>query len=414
MSSASRDAVFGVLAPALAEICSPATIRARTALVYQHALAGGTAFRVDESKLPACVDLVLEVTRRNYPGGDIPVHGRYEHFRAGGVDRIALLREKLRGVPPRDRAKALVDVTLISVLLDAGAGNAWKYVESGKSYTRSEGLAVASVAMFVDGAFSSAGASDPLRADGAALSRITAGTVGRGFQVTDSNPLAGLEGRSSLLARLSESMAAHPRIFGSQAQRPGNIIDALEKVAVNGAVRAADVLLLLLIGLSKMWPPRAVIEGVGFGDVWSYEGINDGPLLVPFHKLSQWLAYSLMEPIEEAGLKVIGVGELTGLPEYRNGGLFLDTGVLALRDPRLAARELEAGEQAIIEWRALTVQLLDRVWGEVCRKLARTKEELPLARVLQGGTWSAGREIAARLRPGGVPPLTLKSDGMVF
>ena len=42
---------------------------------------------------------------------------------------------------------------------------------------------------------------------------------------------------------------------------------------------------------------------------------------MPFHKLSQWLAYSLIEPLEEAGIAVTGLDELTALAEYRNGGL---------------------------------------------------------------------------------------------
>ena len=59
---------------------------------------------------------------------------------------------------------------------------------------------------------------------------------------------------------------------------------------------------------------------------------------MPFHKLSQWLTYSLLEPFEWAGVTVTGLDALTGLPEYRNGGLLLDTGVLRLRDPDWAAR----------------------------------------------------------------------------
>jgi hypothetical protein len=39
---------------------------------------------------------------------------------------------------------------------------------------------------------------------------------------------------------------------------------------------------------------------------------------------------------------------------------------------------------------------------------------LPLARILQGGTWAAGRTIAKRLRPDGGPPLKIISDGTVF
>jgi len=39
---------------------------------------------------------------------------------------------------------------------------------------------------------------------------------------------------------------------------------------------------------------------------------------MPFHKLSQWLTYSLLEPFEWAGVRIHRLDELTGLPEYRN------------------------------------------------------------------------------------------------
>jgi hypothetical protein len=302
---------------------------------------------------------------------------------------------------------------LISVILDAGAGDAWKYSEGGQTYSRTEGLAVASVAMFRGGAFSNSGAADPHRADGDRLARITSSEIAHGFQVTDSNPLAGLEGRSQLLSKLAQSMAAWPQIFGATNPRPGNMVDALARQGNGAPVKAKEILNMLLLGLSRMWPARSTVDGMGFGDVWPYP-TPGGTVLIPFHKLSQWLTYSLVEPIESAGIRVTGIEELTGLPEYRNGGLFLDTGVLKLRDPRLAQRELEASEPAIIQWRALTVQLLDLLWVEVLKRKNVKASEVPLARVLQGGTWSAGREIAKRLRPGGPPPLRLKSDGSVF
>jgi hypothetical protein len=228
--------------------------------------------------------------------------------------------------------------------------------------------------------------------------------------VTPQNPLLAVEGRLGLLTRLAASMYAFPEHFPGDNPRPGSMLDVL---LGSPSVRAQDILRHLLLGLARMWPPRVTIEGVGFGDVWPHGG-SEFDDLIPFHKLSQWLTYSLIEPIESAGVRVEGVDELTGLPEYRNGGLFLDFGVLKLRDPALAQVQLEAGSPEIIEWRALTVQLLDRVGDEVRRRLGKTSQELPLARVLQGGTWSAGRQIASKLRPGGMPPLTLKSDGMVF
>ncbi|MCU0696695.1 MAG: URC4/urg3 family protein [Myxococcaceae bacterium] len=391
---------------ALATITDPATIRSRTKRVLDAALAGETAFAVDLSKLGPCVDFVMQVTNENYPRGDIPFHGRYEHLKAGGVDRLAKLLATMGPADRVEQARALVDLVVVSVLLDAGAGPAWTYVEDGVTYSRSEGLAVASAAMFMEGAFSHDG-SRRVTAEG--LASLTVDRVSRGMQVSAQNPMTGLEGRATLLKRLETSLRSAPALF--PGGRPGGMVDAL--LAQPQPVAATSLLRLLLFGFSTMWPARVTLEGIGFGDVWPWRG--DGPdAWIPFHKLSQWLAYSLVEPLEHGGVRFTGVEELTGLPEYRNGGLFLDFGVLTLRDPSLATTELEASHPAIIEWRALTVQLLDRVGDEVCRRMGKTKQQLPLARVLQGGTWSAGRAIAKQKRPGGLPPLTLKSDGMVF
>jgi len=70
--------------------------------------------------------------------------------------------------------------------------------------------------------------------------------------------------------------------------------------------------------------------------------------------------------------------------------------------------------EIVVEWRALTVALIDRLAVLIREKLGRSPEELPLAKVLEGGTWSAGRRIARELRQGGSPPIRLISDGTVF
>ena len=397
---------------ALDVLLDPATIRARTRRIFDLAQDGGTHFAVHLDRLPSVVDLVMDVTKENYPDGRIPYHGRFEHFRVGGIDRVASLQSSIESLPSVERARTLIDLVVVSVLLDAGAGDAWGYDEHGTRYARSEGLALASLDMFKKGAFSDS-AEHPLRVTAGGLERLTLDEVKRGFQVSEANPLEAVEGRTGLLQRLATSLRAFPQYFGEGNPRPGNMIDALLRESGGRPVAAKSILKLLLIGLSRMWPARVTCEGVGFGDVWTWGG-EGFEHFVPFHKLSQWLTYSLIEPIESAGLAVTGVEELTGLPEYRNGGLFLDCGVLALRDPSIAARPLQASEKVIIEWRALTVQLLDLVGESVCGRMGRTRAELPLARVLQGGTWSAGRVVARRLRKGGGPPLTLLSDGMVF
>jgi hypothetical protein len=68
-------------------------------------------------------------------------------------------------------------------------------------------------------------------------------------------------------------------------------------------------------------------------------------------------------------------------------------------------------DPAIVTWRALTVALIDDLAPLVRDRLDHAT--LPLACLLEGGTWAAGRELARRLR-GGDPPVRLDSDGTVF
>ncbi|MHA7627224.1 URC4/urg3 family protein [Corallococcus sp. M7] len=393
------------VSPTVAWLRSPAAIRERCHQVLDLGLAGRLEyFRVEPSRLPTVVDRVLAVTHEAYPRLDIPVHSRWRHFDAGGVPRLAQLEARLAPLPPEERARAKVDLGVVSVLLDAGSGPAWRYQEpGGASYVRSEGLAVASLRMFMAGGFSS-DPDRPLRADAEALGRMTREQLERGFQVSESNPLLGVEGRLHLMQALSRVLP-----------RPGTLFDML--AAHRRSVRAAEVLGTVLEVLGPIWPGRTTVDGVNLGDVWPHPALGppgSADSLVPFHKLSQWLAYSLVEPLAEAGVTVTELDALTGLPEYRNGGLFVDLGVLVPQDPRLTTEVYGPGDPPIVEWRALTVALLDRVAALVRGRLELSAEELPLAKVLQGGTWTAGRRVAAELRPGGVPPIRIRSDGTVF
>lgn len=68
---------------------------------------------------------------------------------------------------------------------------------------------------------------------------------------------------------------------------------------------------------------------MALGDVWPCtvltalnRNIAEGDGLVPFHKLTMWLTYSLVEVLEKIlNWNVSGVEDMTGLPEYRNGTL---------------------------------------------------------------------------------------------
>ena len=473
----------------LAQLHDPATIRARCAEIVKSVDAGVSPnFSIDRSRLDAVADRVAALTLRRFPDLVIPYHSRWRHFEAGGVDRKAEMDAALSGRSAADVARARFDLTVVSVLLDAGAGPSWHYVEHRKlpsaalpqaapdellamldqsarrtappsalaaapdaaaalaeaspdqpsaadpalaqsgTYSRSEGLGVASFRAFMAGAFSSK-SGEPWRADATALRQVDATALRAMFQSSNSNPMVGMEGRAALLSRMGTVLQNEAQLSGHEA-RPGLIYDRLTANGVRTTVSASQVLGEVLRTLSGIWPSGSKVQGLPAGDVWPHRwagaavgaaGGIDGAASdrttdgwVPFHKLSQWMSYSLLEPLQWAGVQVTGLDALTGLPEYRNGGLLIDAGVIVPRNARLLARTWKLQDEFIIEWRALTVVLLDELAVRVRQRLGRTAEQLPLACILEGGTWAAGREIARELRADGAPPLRIESDGTVF
>jgi hypothetical protein len=393
---------------------TPTAIRERTSKVFELCKAGKTHFEYHPDKLEEVSNFVLEVIKENYPELDIPFHSRWGHFKVGGHDRVSQLENRLVG-DAMEKARTKLDLAITSVLLDAGAGPTWSYFEknTGESFARSEGLGVASFHMFCEGYFSS-DKSNPFRADGEALKNLVTDELQMAFQVKENNPLVGTIGRTQLINRLGQTVLSKPDLF--KDGRPGNIVDYL--VEKNGrSFEVQDILQAVLLGLGDIWPSRLQLDKVNLGDVWRHQELADNDpdhCLIPFHKLSQWLTYSLVEPMVEAGLDVTGAEKLTGLAEYRNGGLILDTELITLRDPSLRHSPHTPDSDLIIEWRALTIQILDLLADRIREKLNFGTEEFPLAKVLEGGTWWAGRKIAKKLREDGGPPLQLDSDGTVF
>jgi hypothetical protein len=375
-------------------------------------------FRIHPEKMDGVVDLVLQTTRDAYPSLDVPFHSRWRHFVMNGDDRWATIASERRWPDPAARARAEFDLAIVSVFLDAGAGPTWRYrPKSGLAIGRSEGLGLASLAMFETGVFS-ANPRDPLRADADVLANLSIADLERGLQVSKENPLVGLQGRVDLLRNLGQLVASKPDVFGCHdTPRPGGLFDRLAARAENGRLPAPVILSELLQQLGPIWPSRLTLGGIALGDCWKHPAlITDDATngLVPLHKLSQWLAYSLIEPLQTAGIHVTDIDGLTGLAEYRNGGLFVDSGMLAFRDSRDAQREHEVSSTLVVEWRTLTVALLDRLASGMRERLGLDAVSLPLAKILQGGSWAAGRQLARERRADASPPVKVISDGTVF
>jgi hypothetical protein len=175
-------------------------------------------------------------------------------------------------------------------------------------------------------------------------------------------------------------------------------------------------------GLGSIWPSsRTSLAGTPLGDAWSCRSMPASPpaqaweTIVPFHKLTQWLAYSLMTPMSKLlHIQFAGADLLTGLPEYRNGGLLVDTGLLTLKpedmergleqyrnnarvkgQPNMEVVPLfEVGDDVIVEWRAVTVGFLDELLREVNRLLGLNQGDgLTLAQMLEAGTWKVCRPL---------------------
>jgi hypothetical protein len=401
-------------------LLTAAAVRSRAQMMLEAGLRDAlTHFRIDLDRMSVAADAVLATIHKAYPALEIPFHARWRHFAVDGVDRWGLQASPLSWPDRAARARSEFDLAIVSVLLDAGAGSAWRYrdVLTGRDIGRSEGLALASLDMFVNGAFS-ARADDPLRVDADVLARLTEGELAKGFQASAANPLLGLDGRADLLRRLGRLVAERKDVFAIvDAPRPGGLFDRLAAQAANNAIAAPAILSEVLVQLGPIWPSRLELAGRPLGDCWRHPAIKtndatDG--FVPLHKLSQWLTYSLIEPLQRAGLEVTDIDGLTGLAEYRNGGLFVDLGAMTLRDRADAERSHEVGSTLVVEWRALTVALLDRLADIVRKRLDRNPDTLPLASLLEGGTWAAGRAIAFERRADGSPPIKVISDGTVF
>ncbi|KAK9423244.1 putative DUF1688 domain-containing protein [Seiridium unicorne] len=427
--------------PQIKYLLSLAAIRDRAKTVWEAAQTGDLShFDIHEDRFDSVADYVTSVITRDF-GPDkfdtIPPHGRWQHFEVGNVPRIGNLVKdwKSGSVDDLETTRRLIDLFFVSVILDAGAGDYWRYDELGTQnrYERSEGIAVASLHMFEGLAFTAAKAEGIPSVDGKGLEQLTTEDLTKGFQVTNKNPMLGIESRAALLRSLGTSLLAHPNVFGPDG-RPGKLVDHMVKTNDSklDVLIFWDILQSLLI---PIWPKdRTAIDGQPIGDAWPLSTLqrrtkadgSDDPTagIQPFHKLTQWLTYSLMVPFQRVlGMAWINTEALTALAEYRNGGLFVDLGALSLKKEALerglkaSGQELpifEAGDDVIVEWRALTISLLDMVYGKILTRVGGGVR-LTMAQVLEAGTWKSGREIAAERRPETKSsPILIKSDGTVF
>ncbi|KAH9808686.1 hypothetical protein DFH28DRAFT_907923 [Melampsora americana] len=433
---------------------------------------------IEPNQLSIIIEYCTNLINRDF-GTDysrIPPHGRWRHFLVNDQDRITPLLQtwKSSSQDPLEPSRRLIDLFVVAVLMDAGAGDQWSFLEPIKisepststpasvGIGRSEGLAIGTLYAFQDGVFSS-NPSVPHQVDPIALKALQSDQLAKVMQSKPGNQIVGLEGRTSLLNKLGNLLSSPSNFFPSQSNqssRPGNLIDylidhpdvkPLPKAVMKGEMIVPVELLWNIVidqykGFGSIWPHegRESIYGEFIGDVWKCnalkaygnEEFKDG--YVSFHKLSQWLTYSLIEVLEKTlGWVFTGKDQMTGLPEYRNGGLLIDLEYLkpkpeafidSLSLPSTTSTNfnlndlpaLNASHPSIIEWRALTVIGLDKIKDGINERLGLLGEKrLSLVQVLEAATWKGGREIAVKKRAkdgqtSAGPPLRVISDGTIF
>ena len=274
-------------------LLTAAAVRERAHEMLDIGVAGGLDhWRVDLDRLPDTAKYVAAVIRDQYPTLVVPFHARWRHFAIDGVDLWGPAAEARDWLDPASRARAEFDLAIVSVLLDAGSGPDWSYKDAviGRTLTRSEGLAIASLRMFEAGAFSIT-EDDPWRVDAVALTFLTAADLARGFQVSGQNPLVGLDGRAALLRRLGQACLAEPDLFALEDEpRPGGLFDAMvDRADDRDRLPAPTILEVLLEALGPVWRDRLTLGGVDLGDCWSHPALRRDDAtdcLVPLHKLS--------------------------------------------------------------------------------------------------------------------------------
>lgn len=405
---------------------SAEAVNQRSQLLLQNCLNGKTQFVIDWSKLEGVVDEVIAVAEEQHVTSELPLHSRWRHFVINQANRAAPLFQNQNFKTIKDQVKSQFDLAIVSVLLDAGAGDAWHYYDkiTQQYFTRSEGLAVALLEMFLQGFFSS-NPQQPLQVEAKRLAEMTLSEFIAALQVSQKNPLVGLEGRFLLLKNLAKVLLSNSQKFSGA--RPGDLVDSITK-QFEGVVSAVSLLQTVLLAFSEVWPSQLIAKiidtddqaEIHLGDMWQYPLTekNKGAMpfadLIPFHKLSIWLTYSLIEPLQLANIKVTDIDQLPGLAEYRNGGLFIDSGFLVAKNPNDLLIKHCPSDPFIIEWRALTLALLSHLAIRIRYQLNLSERELPIAKVLQVGTWCAGRKLAFKKREDGGSPILIESDATIF
>jgi hypothetical protein len=411
-------------ASALEVLRDPQTMRLRCAGITAAAEQGRSAyFRVDRE---AIEPLALRLAASLRAAGSDPAGAGLGRLAGAGVQSRGAVDELLAPLAPASKHLAAIDLVVLGTLLGTDPGPRWRYrertgldalalpaqrhgsedllamLDRSASTARpaaaaaepaaagpqavlggQEGLALAIRRGFKAGMFS-ADAADPLRVDAAALRQIDAAALRALFQASGDNPLAGLEGRAGLLARLGIALEAQA-VRDGQPPRPAALLEFAHGGGTRQRLPAAELLAQVHQRFGSVWHTGGTVVGQRVGDCWPHRwagaaapehygaarGASDG--WVPLHGMALALTRALVPPLAAAGVQVHGLEVLPGLADAPHGTLLIAAGVIAPRAPLDLARRWKVGDEIVVEWRALTVTLLDAL----ALRVAALVDDLP-------------------------------------
>ncbi|MBD8892340.1 DUF1688 family protein [Roseibium litorale] len=385
-------------------LLSAAEVKTRSARVAEAVMGGAsqTGVSVDLAKLADAADLAEKTLTERFPDLQLPPHGCWRSFELDGLDRWAMLASAREFVSAEEMLCCAGDLAILSAVLDVAMPEGWTFEEqlTGKRYSGAAGRAIAALTMFAAGSFS-AEPEDPLRLDAHALIRLEASEIAGGLQLEPDENSDLIRDITHQLKRLGEAAGLRPDLFEKDGSiRPGHVLDRLWADAEDGMVPAADCLELLLDGLSPLWQGGASLGEVLLGDCWQHSWLvldEEAPGLVPFHLPAVQIAYSFIEPLAWAGVLVSGLEELPGLADLNHVFFFLETGALrVLPSQDAGAGSPQAAVDLMIELRAMSLVLLDKLAALLRERLEASVEELPLTCLMAAATVPASRELAGK------------------
>jgi hypothetical protein len=313
-------------------LLTPDAIRLSCKQIYDNALAGGTHFFIDEHKFKACASLLNDNIDRS----------TWDLLKVGGINRLALLNLKIAKLDTIEQARIKVDLILVSILFDVELESDWTYSEDSLEFNHSAGIFVACFHMFSGGHFSSLYKRE---VDAKALMGLCLLDIKGGFQVSQDNSLDDLEDRVNRLNVLGQ-VCSDDKYFSMQ--RPGSILDYLISTLGN-SMTALDIL--------------SIIHTVFLPALLGSRNIEDQSLqaIIPLYQLAQKITYSLVLPLEECGIEIIGIDELTSSVELYHRQSLFESGVVGLRTQDDFDVLYRYNPDFVTEWKALATIILDKI-----------------------------------------------------